>query len=65
MKIVVDSDMCEHNAVCVGEAPDVFGVDEEGQMVVLVAHPSPAHAADARKAVARCPRGALSLVEDS
>ena len=35
MRIIVDHDLCESNAVCVGEAPEVFGLDEANGMVVL------------------------------
>ena len=41
MKIIVDRDLCEANAVCVMKAPDVFLVNEESQMVVLQERPGP------------------------
>ncbi len=34
MKIVVDRDKCISVATCVGIAPDVFDLDEEGKAVV-------------------------------
>ena len=64
MRIIVDHDLCESNAVCVDRAPDVFTVDEEGRMVVLHEEPGPHLASDVRQAVGRCPRGALSLVDE-
>jgi ferredoxin len=64
MKIVVDRDLCEANAVCVSKAPEVFDVNEESRMVVLHERPSPELAAKVHLAVDRCPRGALSLVDD-
>jgi ferredoxin len=64
MRIVVDREMCEANAVCVGEAAEVFSLDEEGALVVLVERPGAHHLGDVHQAVRRCPRGALSLVDD-
>ncbi len=64
MRIIVDRDLCEGNATCVAEAPEVFTVDEEGRMVLVHETPGDDHASLVRKAVHRCPRGALSLAED-
>ena len=64
MKIIVDRDLCEANAVCVLKAPDVFVVNEESQMVVLQERPGPDLTGQVQQAVYRCPRGALSLVDD-
>ena len=36
MKVVVDRDRCEGNAVCVGIAPDLFDLDDEDYAVVKV-----------------------------
>ena len=63
MRIVVDSDLCEANAVCMNEAPEVFLVDEEGRLRVLDEQPSPDLMKEVKRAVARCPRGALSIVD--
>ena len=64
MRILVDADLCEANAVCMRKAPEVFLVDDEGRLHVLHERP-PAEVMDkVKQAVARCPRGALSLVED-
>jgi ferredoxin len=64
MRIMVDADLCEANAVCMNEAPEVFLVDEEGRLRVLAEQPSPDLLKEVKRAVARCPRGALSLVDD-
>lgn len=64
MRIVVDPDLCEHNAVCVSWAPEVFGLDEQdGMMKVLDETPGPELAEKVREAVNHCPRGAISVVE--
>jgi ferredoxin len=64
MKIVVDRDLCESNAVCVRTAPDMFVIDEKDKLRLLVERPSPDQMEKARAAVRRCPRRALSLVEE-
>ncbi len=64
MRIIVDRDLCEANAVCVSKAPEVFDVDEESRLVVLHERPALELAGRVRLAVTRCPRGALSLVDE-
>ena len=34
MKIVVDYDECEANAVCVGILPEIFEVDDEDNLII-------------------------------
>lgn len=64
MRVIVDRDLCEANGVCVGEAPEVFGLDEQNGMTLLDGTPAVEHVAEVRRAVHRCPRGALSIVEE-
>jgi ferredoxin len=64
MKIIVDRDLCEANAVCVSKAPEVFDVDEQSRLVVLHERPRLEHASQVLLAVERCPRGALSVVDE-
>ncbi|MCK4176866.1 ferredoxin [Aciditerrimonas ferrireducens] len=64
MKVVVDFDVCASNAVCMGIAPQVFEVRDDGYLYVLQEEP-PAELHDAvRQAAANCPTGAITLVED-
>ncbi len=65
LRILVDRDLCEANAVCVGWAPEVFGLDDANGMTVLDATPGPDLLAKVKCAVDRCPRGALSVVEEA
>ena len=39
MKVVVDFDLCEANAVCVDQAPEVFKVDENDNLHILIESP--------------------------
>lgn len=64
MKIRVDWDRCEANAVCVRAAPEVFRVDEEDRLHVLVDGVPAELRAKVEKAVRACPRRALSIDED-
>lgn len=60
-RIVVDRDLCESNAVCVRTAPDMFVIDDDDKMRLLVEQPSPEQMDKARAAVRRCPKRALTL----
>ena len=64
MRIVVNYDLCESNAVCVRSAPELFAIDDKDRLKVLVERPSPEQLEGAKAAVRRCPRRALSLVEE-
>jgi ferredoxin len=64
MKIVVDFDRCEANAICMKVQPDVFHVDENDMLDILNEHPTAAQLPGVKEAVRRCPKQALSLVED-
>lgn len=64
LRIVVDRDLCESNAVCVRTAPDMFVIDDDDRMRLLVERPAPEQIENARAAVRRCPRRALSLAEE-
>ncbi|WP_310530350.1 ferredoxin [Nocardioides sp.] len=61
MKISVDFDLCESNAMCEALAPDVFELDDDDYLVVKVADIGPEHLDAVRRAVAACPRAAISL----
>lgn len=64
LKIVVDWDRCESNAVCVRTAPELFQIDDQEQLQVLVESPSsPEQIELAEKAARRCPRRAIQLIE--
>ena len=60
MRVEVDRDRCEGNAVCVGIAPELFELDDEDYAIVT-ADPIPAdQEALAAQALAECPRAALN-----
>ena len=64
MKVVVDYDLCEANAVCMGVAPEVFRVEEDDTLTILQEHPSEDMRSKVEEAVRLCPKQAISLDED-
>lgn len=63
MKVTVDHQVCEANALCVGMAPEVFDVDDEDRLHILLPEPPPALTDRVRHAVRACPKAALTLEE--
>ena len=61
MKIVVDWDICQGHGTCVTEAPGVFELDADGNLVVLVESPPEERRAEVENAVRHCPTYALRL----
>jgi ferredoxin len=60
MRVVVDRDRCEGNAICVGIAPELFQLDDD-EYADVATDPIPADKeALAEQAIADCPRAALS-----
>ncbi len=59
VRVIVDHDRCEGNAVCLGIAPDIFELDDEDYAVVKT-DPIPADREElAEQAILECPRAAL------
>jgi ferredoxin len=63
MKINVNYDLCSSNAVCMGIAPEIFEVRDDGYMYVLNENPGPEFDARVSEAVASCPNAAISIGE--
>ncbi len=65
MKVVADLGLCQGHQMCQGEAPGVFGFDDDAdQVVVLEEHPEESRRAEVQSAVRYCPAFALSIEED-
>jgi ferredoxin len=63
VRVEVDRDACEANAICAGLVPEVFDVDDEDVLHIKL-DVIPANLADSvRHAVRSCPKAALSLEE--
>ena len=61
MKIIVDRELCEANAVCMDNCPEVFEVGEDDVLVVREEAVCEAVRDEIEMAVRRCPRQALEL----
>jgi ferredoxin len=64
MRVVVDYDSCESNAVCMGILPEVFEVRDDNFLYVLNENPPEEYRDKLLQAVASCPTHAISLLED-
>ena len=64
MKVVVDFDLCESNAICMGLAPTVFEVRDDDFLYVLDEHPAEELRPKVEAAVRSCLKQAISLIED-
>jgi ferredoxin len=64
MRVVADLDLCQAHRMCQGEAPEVFGFDEDAdQVTVLDEHPEESQRPAVQAAVRYCPAMALSVEE--
>ena len=64
MKVVVDFDLCESNAVCMAIAPEVFEVRDDDFLYILNEHPPAELHEKVREAAERCPKQAITLTEE-
>lgn len=61
LKVFVDYDLCEANALCVKAAPEVFQLDAQDNLVLLQEDAPDELRSKIEKAVRMCPKGALSI----
>ena len=61
MRIVVDYDLCESNAVCMSVLPEVFEVRDDDFLYVLDETPPEELRGKVEEAVARCPKQAIAI----
>jgi ferredoxin len=64
-KIVVDWDLCEANGICEAMAPDSFEIDDDDMLQVLNDEVTSENEDRIQRAVAGCPKSALSIVEEA
>ncbi len=65
MKVHVNSQICAGFGVCLGIAPEVFELHDDGYAIVLVSEVKPEDEDAMRQAVSHCPAQAISLSEAS
>lgn len=64
MRVVVDFDLCESNAICMGIAPEVFEVRDDDFLYVLQERPDESLRPKVEQAVRSCPKQAIRIEED-
>lgn len=64
MKVRVDRERCQGHGVCSGEAPEVFALDDDGELEVLQERPPEAQREKVENALRFCPTQALSISDD-
>jgi ferredoxin len=64
MKVIVDPDLCEVNALCVAEAPEVFDLSGDEVVDVLLPEPPPELESAVIDAATACPKQALRVITD-
>ncbi len=65
MKVHVNSEICAGFGICLGIAPEVFELHEDGYAIVLVSEVKPEDEDMMRRAVSQCPAQAISLSDDT
>lgn len=63
MRVVVDMNRCESNAICMGIAPEIFELNDDDLLVVLVDRPPESERPLVLKAINQCPKQAISIEE--
>jgi ferredoxin len=63
MRIVVDFDLCESNALCMEAAPEVFEVRDDDLLYVLDDEPGEELREKVQQAVRVCPKQAIKVIE--
>ena len=61
MKIVVDFDKCQSNALCMSAAPEVFEVRDDGYLYVLQENPGEELRGNVEEAARLCPTQAITI----
>jgi ferredoxin len=64
MRVIVDYDLCESNAICMGILPEVFEVRDDDFLYVLNEHPAEELRAKVMECVRSCPKQAIAVAED-
>jgi ferredoxin len=62
-RVVVNFNLCESNALCMGVAPDVFEVGDDDMLYVLEERPGDDARARVEMAIRLCPKQAISIDE--
>ena len=61
MRVVVDFDRCESNAVCMGVAPEIFEVRDDDFLYILQEEPGEDLRSQVEEAARLCPNQAITV----
>jgi ferredoxin len=61
MRVIVDFDLCESNALCMDAAPEVFEVRDDDFLYILDENPDESKRAKVEQAVRVCPKQAIRI----
>jgi ferredoxin len=65
MKVHVNSRICAGFGICLGIAPEIFELHDDGYAIVLVSEVKPEDEDAVRRAASQCPSQAIFLTEAS
>ncbi|WP_017570077.1 ferredoxin [Nocardiopsis halotolerans] len=63
MRVRIDYDQCESNALCMAAAPEVFEVRDDDFLHLLTEEPDTASHEHVRQAERMCPKRAITVLE--
>ena len=63
MRVIVDFDLCESNALCMANAPEVFEVRDDDLLHVLQEDPPESLRPKVEAAARACPKTAITVVD--
>lgn len=63
LSITLDEDLCQGHSVCIGEAPEVFTLGDDGKVALLTDSPDPSLNRKVRAAAKFCPQNTILLEE--
>lgn len=63
VRVVVDFDICESNALCMAAAPEVFEVRDDDFLYLLDEEPPEALRGRVEAAARACPKAAITVVD--
>ncbi len=61
MKVTVDPDLFEANAICTGICPEIFRLEEDDMLTLLTSDVPERMRESVEQAATRCPRQALNI----
>lgn len=61
MKVKIDFDLCEANALCMDACPEVFRLTDNDELIILVEEPDESLRFKVEEAAQLCPRLAITI----